>query len=345
MQGQLQQDQAEEHFGQQQPAGSQHQFQSQLPQRQPQQDRTEERIGQQQQQQQLHDQCLQFNGEQQQQQLSNQQQIPELVSSSHQVFEKHIAPPQDQRQEELSQGLEGTVEHNADMHPLGHPKNKIGCKRAKKIQQLERQVAQTTSELKKVVAFQSKVMSDAVEAAKMSVVDFFSDFRQQVVDNVVERIELVEEAGLNPRLQHQRQEWLPLANRLRQAQPRARPPKKGKPYRIPPTPIRLRVEAGFLGNAKQPIQLHPTAPLANLQVKGTPLLRLLASHRTIGRQGDRAAGFPGNARPLGSRWIKATRMLQPQISQGFPGGNGEMAKERPSAIRPAVKDGLNCLAA
>jgi hypothetical protein len=71
-------------------------------------------------------------------------------------------------------------------HPLGHPKNKIGCKRAKKILQLERQVAQTTTELKKVSDFQSKVMSDAVGAAKSSMVALFSDFRQQIIDNVRE---------------------------------------------------------------------------------------------------------------------------------------------------------------
>jgi hypothetical protein len=135
----------------------------------------------------------------QQQHVSHQlqQQQHQPASSQHQ-FQSQLTQRQPQqvledplnlsnplREQELLQEDQRLQEHEEE-HPLGHPKNKIGCKRAKKIQQLERQVAQTKTELKKVADFQSKVMSDAVDAAKLSMVDFFSDFRQQLVDSVVE---------------------------------------------------------------------------------------------------------------------------------------------------------------
>jgi hypothetical protein len=187
-----------------------HQFQSQLTQRQPQQDQAEEQVGQHLQ----HDQRLQLDSSQQQQDQRHQQrhvshqlqQQQQPASSQHQ-FQSQLTQRQPQQDLEnplnLSNPLQElplkdslqelpqddqSLQETEEEHPLGHPKNKMGCKRAKKIQQLERQVAQTTTELKKVVNFQSKVMSDAVDAAKLSMVDFFSDFRQQLIDSVFEGV-------------------------------------------------------------------------------------------------------------------------------------------------------------
>jgi exonuclease VII large subunit len=140
----------------------------------------------------------------QQQHVSHQlQQQQHQPASSQHRFQSQLPqrqPQQDQAEEQVGQYLPLNLSHplqelpqedqrlqeNEEDYPLGHPKNKIGCKRAKKIQQLERQMAQTKTEIKKVADFQSKVMSDAVDAAKLSMVDFFSDFRQQLIDSVVE---------------------------------------------------------------------------------------------------------------------------------------------------------------
>jgi hypothetical protein len=131
-----------------------------------------------------------------QQHVSHQLQQQHQPASSQHQFQSQLTQRQPQQDLEnplnLSNPLQELpqeaqrLQENEEEHPLGHPKNKIGCKRAKKIQQLERQVAQTKTELKKVADFQSKVMSDAVDAAKLSMVDFFSDFRQQLIDSVVE---------------------------------------------------------------------------------------------------------------------------------------------------------------
>ncbi len=73
------------------------------------------------------------------------------------------------------------------MYPLGHPRNKIGCKRAKKIQMLDRQVAETKAEVKKIEEFQSRIVSDAIAAAKSAVAEMMFDIRQQMVDEFLQQ--------------------------------------------------------------------------------------------------------------------------------------------------------------
>ncbi len=77
---------------------------------------------------------------------------------------------------------QGSLEEERPTHqyPLGHPRNKIGCKRAKKLQMLDRQVAETKAEMKKIEEFQSRIISDSITAAKAAVAQMMFGIRQQL---------------------------------------------------------------------------------------------------------------------------------------------------------------------
>jgi hypothetical protein len=67
-------------------------------------------------------------------------------------------------------------------HPPGHPLNLVGSKRAKKIASLGRQIESSKTQIKQLADFQKRVISEATEAARASLVDMLGNWKRDIID-------------------------------------------------------------------------------------------------------------------------------------------------------------------